>query len=100
MELKKARYCQRVVSLKITGFVIRKDDYMINIKLENIFCILYVSATFTKYAVTTNTNLIMLVINTTCDILLGIFFYRFIKIYRQVLKEEKQNKKKRNSTTR
>lgn len=26
MELKKARYCQCVVSLKITGFVIRKDD--------------------------------------------------------------------------
>ena len=72
---------------------------MINIKLENIFCILYIGATFTKYAVTQNTNIVMLVLNTTCDILLGIFLYRFIKIYRQVLKEEKQNKK-RNSTTR
>lgn len=67
---------------------------MLNIKYENIFIVLYVSATFIKYACTLNSNLFYLILNTTLDILLGILLYIFIKNYRLVLKEEH---KKRNS---
>ena len=53
------------------------------LKIENIFLLLYVSATFTKYAVTINNDLVTLIYSVTMDMLSGLIFYRLIKLLRK-----------------
>ena len=66
---------------------------LVNIKFENIFTILYTSATFTKYACTLNNNLPYLLRNTFLDIILGILIYDIIKSIRLDIKEQSHKRK-------
>ena len=66
---------------------------LVKIKFEDIFVILYTSATFTKYACTLNNNLLYLTLNVLIDILTGIMICGVIKILRNKKKEQSRKRK-------
>ncbi len=60
----------------------------LKLKYENVFVILYIGATLTKYFVTSNTNLLLLILNLFIDYVLGYIIYLVLKNNRTIKKEE------------